>query len=405
MGNYSFNMKVALYRTNEALENTPRGNAVEAINLAEARMPRRILLASDTYPGQLNGVELSLEETRRGLEELGHEVAYIKTHPTDSYQLPKTPEVRVSLPGKSEIRRFIDSFTPHFIHVATEGPVGFQVRAVCRDQKFEFTSSFHTMWPDYAQQHFKIPPFVSWPLLRWFHAPAARTMTRSESMVDLLASKGFKNLEKWYGGVDISRFSPGSSNSDMLIDHKGDRIKELEYPVLLYIGRVSAEKNLDAFLDIPLERGSKVVVGDGQALPSYIRRYPEVHFIGRRAPEELPDFYRLADAFVFPSKTDTFGRVIIEALACGTPVAAFPVTGPKDIVTSADLGVLNDDLQLAIQEALLKGKTESCVNHAKKYSLDSVLRQFMSYLEPVKKNHHQQVQEEERYVFNGLPQT
>jgi glycosyltransferase involved in cell wall biosynthesis len=203
-------------------------------------------------------------------------------------------------------------------------------------------------------------------------------------MSELLTSHGFRNVVEWFGGVDTTRFVPGPGLQAPLSDLYGRIVPLSNAPILLYVGRVSKEKNLDAFLEISNVPGIKVVVGDGSALSDLMKRYPDTYFVGRRAPADLPALFQSADVFVFPSKTDTFGRVIIEALACGTPVAAFPVTGPRDILNRPHLGALHTNLSEAIQLALANGSSEACIARAQMFSTDSVLKQFLSALAPIR---------------------
>ena len=378
-------MSLQLESTSASRVNSGRVDA-DSIDCATAQFPSRILIASDTYPGQMNGVELSLTETRAGLEADGHQVASIKTDSIHSTPLPRAQEVRVTFPRRDEIKKFIAEFKPDAIHIATEGPVGFQVRGCCMQLGYEFTTSFHTLWPKYAREHFLIPENLSWKLLAHFHGAAVRTMTRSSSMAALLQEHGFRNVVEWNGGVDLSRFRPGVQLREPLTDLLGRTVPISSKPVLLYVGRVSREKNLEAFLSLQTLPGIKIVIGDGSALPEMMQKYPETFFIGRRAPEDLPALFCSADVFVFPSKTDTFGRVIIEALACGTPVAAFPVTGPKDIINSPQLGKLSDDLTDAIHHAMLHSKSSECVRRAEQFSLRHVLQQFKSALTPARQS-------------------
>ncbi|MCB0328091.1 MAG: glycosyltransferase family 1 protein [Bdellovibrionales bacterium] len=333
--------------------------------------PKRIILATDTYYPQVNGVSKSLQETREVLEGLGHEVALIgpdKTMPNPIY-----PQIPMPIPSPKKVVTLFEEFKPDHIHIATEGPIGILTRSHCVDRNLKFTTSFHTLWPEYLSKLMLVPSSLTWNSLWWFHSAAELTMTRSKSMMEILRQKGFQKVAEWTGSYDPNCFYQR--------ERKDNTSKR---PIYLYIGRVSVEKNLEAFLNLDLGDGTKRIVGDGPYLQTLKAKYPEVEFLGEKSGEELAQAYCEGDVFVFPSLTDTFGRVVVEALASGVPVAAFPVTGPKDILASPQLGAMHDDLRVAIEEALRHGDRYECARYATKFSKEKVAEQFLKNLVPVK---------------------
>jgi glycosyltransferase involved in cell wall biosynthesis len=260
---------------------------------------------------------------------------------------------------------------PNYVHVATEGPIGIQMRRACLHQGIPFTTGFHTMFPDYCWQIAYIPTSLTWPIFRRFHSRAASTLAPSNATVSLLKEKGFQNVKLWSRGIDPACFYPQAP----ILDH-------LKKPIYLYTGRVSREKNIEAFLKLPLP-GTKVVVGDGPARAALELAYRDSIFLGYREGKELAQLYSSADVFVFPSLTDTFGNVVLEALACGTPVAAHETGGPLDILTDRRLGACSVDLLEAIQLAQRYGDRRFCADYARSFSWQEATRTFMSYLVPV----------------------
>ncbi|HEC28102.1 MAG TPA: glycosyltransferase family 1 protein [Gammaproteobacteria bacterium] len=300
----------------------------------------KIVIATDAWHPQINGVVTTLTRTGEVLRQQGHEILYITPEPFRTVSLPTYKEIRLAiLPGR-KIRRILGEFHADAIHIATEGPVGLAVRAYCLRNKLPFTSSYHTQFPEYIRLRFPIPLAVCYRLLRWFHSPAVRTMVPTESQRKKLEAWNFNNLIIWARGVDTEIFKPYECE-----------VVSMERLTFIYVGRVAVEKNLDSFLSLELP-GTKIVVGDGPDMSKLRGRYPDVVFTGYKFGEELARFIAAADVFVFPSRTDTFGLVMLEAMACGVPVAAYPVTGPVDVIKNGETGILDEDLGKATMEAL-----------------------------------------------------
>jgi glycosyltransferase involved in cell wall biosynthesis len=301
----------------------------------------RILIFTDAWAPQVNGVVRTLETLGRDLESLGCEVRYATPEGQLTVPLPTYPEIRMALFPRRSLAKLIDDFVPDAIHIATEGTIGLSARAICRARGLPFTTSFHTRFPDYVHARF---PFISrvlvYRFLRWFHAPASSVMVATPSLKEELEANGFRNVRIWTRGVDIAQFRP-----------MPDASLPWPRPIWLYVGRIAVEKNVEAFLGLDLP-GTKVVIGDGPARATLARAYPNVQFLGPKSGEELIRHYAASDVFVFPSLTDTFGLVMLEALACGVPVAAFPVQGPRDVVGDAPVAVLDTDLRNACLKAL-----------------------------------------------------
>ena len=313
----------------------------------------RIAIASDAWLPQVNGVVRTLCATIAELSERGHTVEMITPERFLTVPMPGYAQIRLAVAPRLGARRMLDGFAPDIVHIATEGPIGWAARGWCLSRGVPFTTAFHTRFPEYASVRTGLPASAFWPILRRFHGPARAVMVATPSLSAELAEQGLAHTCRWSRGIDHALFRP-----DGPVD---EAIAALPRPILLNVGRVAVEKNLEAFceLDTP---GSKVVVGDGPALAEMRRRYPQVHFVGSRSGEALAGAYRAADCFVFPSLTDTFGLVIIEALACGVPVAAFPVAGPLDIlgadargegqISPVPVGALAEDLGAAVEGAL-----------------------------------------------------
>lgn len=300
----------------------------------------RILIATDAWRPQVNGVVRTYEKIAAELEALGHQVRFITPEGLTSVPCPTYPEIRLAFILPRNIEHVAEDFAPNDIHIATEGPIGLAARRWCRATGRLFTTSYHTRFPEYIAARFPIPLSWGYAFERWFHGCSANVMVSTPSLARDLTARGIKRVVLWTRGVDTELFRP-----------RPCRLFGSERPVFLYVGRVSVEKNIEAFLKLDLP-GKKVVVGDGPYLPKLRTLYPDVHFAGAKFGEELAECYASADVFVFPSKTDTYGIVLLEALASGLPVAAFPVTGPKDVITSPDAGVLDDDLRAAALAAL-----------------------------------------------------
>jgi glycosyltransferase involved in cell wall biosynthesis len=283
-----------------------------------------------------------------------------------SIPLPTYPDIRLALTNGSEIARRLEAINPDAVHIATEGPIGFAVRAYCRRRQRPFTSSYTTCFPEYISARAPVPLSWSYAVLRHFHAAATVTMVSTPSLMAGLRSRGFKNLEMWTRGVDTELFKP----------HPAAAL-DLPRPIFVTVGRVAVEKNLEAFLALDLP-GSKVVIGDGPQLTELRQRFPHATFLGARKGAELASLVAAADVFVFPSRTDTFGVVQLEALACGVPVAAFPVMGPKDVIGDQPIGVLDDDLRTACLGAL-KLSREACRAFALTRSWNTSAQQFIGH--------------------------
>lgn len=300
----------------------------------------RLLIVTDAWYPQVNGVVRTLEALTAELVKLDVKVDFLTPGAFRSVPCPTYADIRLALTRPGVVRRRIEALAPDEIHVATEGPLGVMTARLGRRESFGFTTSYHTRFPEYLAERLPVPLSLSYRWMRRFHNTGRGCMVATETLRDDLAARGFRNLMMWPRGVDATLFRP---------DRK--RILDLPRPIFMNVGRVAPEKNLEAFLDLDLP-GSKVVVGDGPALPALKRRYPGVHFLGLHTGEALADLYASADVFVFPSLTDTFGNVVIEAMACGVPVAAFPVMGPLDIVGDSGAGVLDADLKRAALAAL-----------------------------------------------------
>lgn len=330
----------------------------------------RIAIATDAWRPQVNGVVTTLSRTRDELVDMGHEVLIISPEGRRSFACPTYPEIRLAFFQGRKIARELDAFCPDSIHVATEGPVGFAARRYCRRRQLPFTTAYHTRFPEYVRARVPIP--VSWTraLVRWFHGAAIRTMVPTESMRRHMREHGFRNVVIWSRGVDTEIF-----NTQQKTDY------DLPRPVWINVGRVSVEKNIEAFLGAALP-GSKVIVGDGPDRERLQARYPDCYFAGYRFGEDLAAHLAGADVFVFPSRTDTFGLVMLEAMACALPVAAYPVEGPVDVVSNGQNGVLDEDLGKACLAALdLNG--DDCRKHAEGCSWRRATEQFASHLEPI----------------------
>jgi glycosyltransferase involved in cell wall biosynthesis len=299
----------------------------------------RILVATDAWHPQVNGVVRTLTMMAEAAKGLGVEVSFLTPQSFRTFALPSYADLRVALPGRRKIARLIEDARPDNIHIATEGPIGIAVRGYCRRRGIPFTTSFHTRFPEYISARLPIPESWIWAALRRFHGASSAVMAATPALASELRGRGFRHVVLWSRGVDATLFHP--------------RKVDLGFPkpVFLSVGRVAVEKNLEAFLGLELP-GSKVVVGDGPARAVLEAKYPKAIFLGALQGEALAATYAGADVFVFPSKTDTYGLVLLEALASGVPVAAFPVTGPRDVIGSAPVGVLSDDLQEACLGAL-----------------------------------------------------
>lgn len=341
-----------------------------------ALAPQRILIVTDAWKPQVNGVVRTLSTVAEELRRAGDVVEVIGPDRFPTLPMPSYPEIRLALAPRRRLTRLVDAFAPTTVHVATEGPLGWAMRGLCLRRGWPFTTSFHTRFPEYLQARTGLPPRFAWAVLRRFHEAGAGTFCATASLAQELASRGFTKLRPWSRGVDLSRFHPG------MRDH-GEREawEDLPRPIFLYAGRIAVEKNIEAFLELELP-GTKVVVGDGPQRPALMRRFPNVHFTGWRDNGALARSYAAADVFVFPSRTDTFGLVVIEALAAGTPVAAYPVTGPLDVIGDSGAGVLDEDLGRACLAALSIPRPVARA-HAERFSWPACAQHFRAQLAPI----------------------
>jgi len=336
----------------------------------------KIMIVTDAWAPQMNGVVRTLAMTTDALRRNGHEVEIIA--PSDGYwtmPLPTYPDIRLAPFAKPDVEKRMVKFGPEAVHIATEGPLGQAARSLCLKWKMPFTTSYHTKFPEYIKARFPFFPMRwSYNFVRGFHNSGGRTMVTTPSMVEFLKERGFTNLAPWARGVDTSVFHPHKRFAPK------DVYKDLPRPIFVNVGRVAIEKNIETFLELDLP-GSKVVVGDGPQLEQLQKAYPNVHFLGAKFEDELARYFADADVFVFPSKTDTFGLVIIEAMATGTPVAAYPVTGPIDIIPNSGAGIVDEDLKTACL-GCLDLKREDAIFHAQNYSWETVSQTFFDYLTP-----------------------
>jgi len=329
----------------------------------------KIALVTDAWRPQTNGVVTTLTRTLEGLERLGHVTCAITPADFKTLPCPTYPEIRLALFPSSRVRRTLREFAPDAVHVATEGPLGQAARRWCLREGMRFTTSYHTQFPQYVRARVPIPERWSYAFLRRFHSAAERVMVATEHVRRDLERNGFRNLAMWTRGVDVGLFRPG--DRDFL---PGPR------PIMLYAGRVAVEKNLEAYLALDLP-GTKYVIGGGPALDELRKKYPDVIFTGYKFGEELARHVAAADVFVFPSRTDTFGLVLLEAMACGVPVAAYPVIGPIDVVQQGISGFLHEDLGTAVVRALELDR-EACRRQALGFTWERATAQFVANLAP-----------------------
>jgi glycosyltransferase involved in cell wall biosynthesis len=328
----------------------------------------RLLTVTDAWHPQVNGVVRTIEATHRELQRAGHEFEVITPLDFTTVPCPGYGEIRLSLLPYRKVAHRIESWAPDAIHIATEGPLGQAARRYCVRHDLPFTTAYHTRFPQYVKAMFGIRESLVYRFLRWFHSPAWRVLTPTAEVERELAAWGIGNVARWTRGVDLDVFSPQAEESPL--------VAGLGRPRFLYVGRVSVEKNIDAFLNLDLP-GCKIVAGVGPALELLSRRFPDVRFVGVLSREDLARLYSSVDAFVFPSQTDTFGLVMLEALACGTPVAAFPVQGPIDVVGGSDAAALDPDLRRAALRALRIDRTV-CRRYAQRFSWQAATDQFLA---------------------------
>ena len=331
----------------------------------------KLLLATDAWFPQVNGVVRTLSRVRDELSAAGIAVEVVAPDDFRSLPCPTYPEIRLAIaPGRGIAAR-IEAFAPDAIHIATEGPIGQATRNLCRRRGLAFSTSFHTRCPEYVQARLGIPAGLGYALLRRFHRPAGAVMVATPSLRTELQRRGFANVVQWSRGVETTLFRPQRGG-----------LGDLARPVFAYVGRVAVEKNLPAFLALDLP-GSKVIIGDGPQRHALERRYPATHFLGTLHGEALAAALADADVFVFPSRTDTFGLVLLEALACGVPVAAYPVTGPIDVVNDPRVATLDEDLGKAALSALGLSR-EACREFAMGHTWARTAQQFLDHLVPLR---------------------
>lgn len=343
----------------------------------------RITIVTDAWAPQVNGVVRTLQAVSSALISSGHDVQIISPDQFRSVPCPTYPEIRLAVARFSEVAGKILSFQPEALHIATEGPLGLAARRFCLKRNIPFTTAFHTRFPDYISARVKLPSDWFWRYVVWFHAPARHVLTATHRLAEELQERGLRSTMQWTRGVDLSLFRPTAEHHPACM--------HLPRPIQLYVGRVAVEKNLEAFLSTK-HPGTKVVVGDGPALASLRQQYPDAVFLGAQQGPVLAGIYASADVFVFPSKTDTFGLVMIESLASGVPVAGFPVPGPLDILGedgkgifpgwSTPVGATDKNLETAISNALLCDR-EACAQYGRKFSWETSVSQFLAALTPI----------------------
>jgi glycosyltransferase involved in cell wall biosynthesis len=331
---------------------------------------RPIVLVTDAWHPQVNGVVQTWTYMQRELAALGHELRVVHAGGSRGFHAPGEPDLLLSIEPGRHLSRELGPLVPAALHIATEGPLGWAARALALRRGWPFTTSYHTRFPEYLKARFGLPESITYPLMRRFHRESRAVLVPTEAMRGELERTGFARTRVWSRGVDAELFQPGAR----------DRL-ELPRPILLYAGRVAPEKNLEAFLGLDLP-GTRVVIGDGPALARLRARHPETVWLGRRQHEALAPFYDAADVFVFPSRTDTFGLVMLEAMACGCPVAAFPVTGPVDVVTPGVSGALDEDLRRACAEALRLDRAR-VRTEAIKRSWRAIARELLATVVPI----------------------
>lgn len=331
----------------------------------------RILIATDAWFPQINGVVRTLSTIARELDGLGHKVEMLGPDRFPNVPMPSYPEIRLAMTTRRQVGRMIEAFRPDAVHIPVEGPIGLAARRHCLRHGWPFTTSYHTRAGLYFQEKFGVPSDLVLGLQRWFHNAGNGFMVQTDSLERELKAKGFANIKRWCRGVDTELFQPRSA----------DGLLDLPRPVFTYVGRVSAEKNLVDFLALDLP-GSKLVVGDGPQLGEYRQRFPDVVFTGWKQGLDLSRYYSASDVFVLPSRFETFGLVLLEALACGLPVAAYPVPGPLDVIGTAPVGVLDNDLKQAALRALSIPRG-LCREFALRFSWRRSAEEFVVNLMPI----------------------
>jgi glycosyltransferase involved in cell wall biosynthesis len=331
-----------------------------------------ILIVTDAWSPQVNGVVRTLQSVRAELEKIGHGVSVISPDQFRSMPCPTYPEIRLALTGS--VGRRIRQSGADAIHIATEGPLGLAARKHCMKHKLPFTTAYHTQFPEYVSKRTRLPARWFWRYIRWFHAGSKTVMVSTPTVERQLHANGIPHTRHWGRGVDLGCFTVAGP--------RHPAFEGLASPTQLYVGRVAVEKNIEAFLRCG-HPGTKIVVGDGPGLETLKLRYPDVRFLGKLIGADLAAAYRSADVFVFPSRTDTFGLVLIESLATGTPVAAYPVQGPIDVL-SEEVASMDEDLDSAIAKALTRDRA-ACALYAGNFGWDRSARQFLEGLVPIRR--------------------
>lgn len=331
----------------------------------------RIAIVTDAWTPQVNGVVRTLMATADELRRRGHEVEIVSPDLFRSVPCPTYPEIRLALTRAQPVGERLERFAPHAIHISTEGPLGWAARRWCMARRRGFTTAYHTQFPEYLARRTGLPAALFWPFIRRFHAPSSGILVATETIRRQLRAQGLERLRPWSRGVDLAEFSPDIAPPELFF--------AMPRPIQLYVGRVAVEKNIEAFL-ANRHPGTKVVVGDGPALARLQAEFPEAVFLGRQHGAALAACYAGADVFAFPSRTDTFGLVMIEALACGTPVAAYPVSGPLDVLTP-QCGATRERLEDAIAAALALNRN-ACLDHGRSFSWQASTDQFLAALAP-----------------------
>ncbi|CAH2931341.1 MAG: Ser/Thr protein phosphatase family protein, UDP-2,3-diacylglucosamine hydrolase (EC homolog [uncultured Paraburkholderia sp.] len=376
---YEGELKV-IYWTRDALPGSGRAEGPDRVaNVATSIGPKlmKIMIVTDAWEPQVNGVVRTLKNTTRELTGLGHQVDLLTPLEFRTIPCPTYPEIRLSLMPRHKLNARIDAFAPDALHIATEGPLGMAARAYAIRHKLPFTTAYHTRFPEYVQARFGIPLAATYKFLHWFHKPSLAVMAPTPVIKSDLEEFGFTNVVLWTRGVDLDIFQQMDS-----------KVLNTARPIFLYVGRVAVEKNVEAFLKLDLP-GSKWVAGEGPALAELKSRYPQANYLRVLSQPELAKVYAAADVFVFPSRTDTFGLVLLEALACGTPVAAYPVTGPINVLGDSGAGAMNEDLREACLEVLKIDR-----NHARawaeRFSWAAASAQFAAHLKPLPRSSYRE---------------
>lgn len=332
----------------------------------------RIIIATDAWKPQLNGVVRTLDTLGRILTDFGNEVLYITPNEFKSVPLPSYPEIRLSLMPNRKVAKIINEFQPDAIHIATEGPIGRAARRFCKRRGYPFTTSFHTRFAEYANERWKVPTKWGYAILKDFHKDGEAMMVATPGLIEELEGRGFSNMKLWARGVDLEQFKPGDPSF----------LDQYKRPIFLYVGRLAVEKSIEDFVELDLP-GTKLIVGEGPQREELEEKYKDAVFVGAKYGDELTKYYQAADVFVFPSRTDTFGLVNVEALASGVPVAAYPVRGPLEILDGAppQCGSMNEDLKQACLAAYENRDPERCREWAENFSWEAATRQFVANLE------------------------